>query len=119
MKNSTVRNLWTKTNVGTFSTTFSSPINKHGAALFKLTTVSTTVQPLNPGAARDPGSLLLSKTFVATGNTFLVPAEYRDLSLIADIYKSNGKLERSIGIKNGTAHLQSPGVYFVKLKIAE
>jgi hypothetical protein len=76
--------------------------------LFKLTTGTTTVQPSNPGAAHVQSRAFASKTFVATGNIFLVPAEYRDLSLIADVYKSNGKLERSIGIKNGTVHLQGP-----------
>jgi hypothetical protein len=119
MKNSTVRNLWTKTNVGAFSMTFSSPINKHGAGLFKLTTGATTVQSKSPGAAHVQSRAFASKTFVATGNMFLVPAEYRELSLIADIYKSNGRFERSSGIKNGAVHLQISSVYFVKLKIAQ
>ena len=119
MKNCTVRNLWTKTNVGTFATTFSSPINKHGAGLFKLTTLPTQVKPSNPCAAKVQNHAFLSKTFIVTGSTFLLPAEYGSLSLMADVYKCNGGLERFIGINNGAVHLQGSGVYFVKLRITQ
>lgn len=119
MKNSIVRNLWTKTNVGTFATTFSFSINKHGAGLFKLTTGTTMAQPSNQSAARVQSRAFVNKTFVASGNTFLVPAEYRDFSLIADVYTSSGRLEQTRAIKSGAVHLQGNGVYFVKLRTAQ
>jgi hypothetical protein len=118
MKNSIVRNLWTKTNVGTFATSFSSPINKHGAGLFKLTTIPTAAKPSSPVVAYVQSRAFANKTFTATGNTFSVPVEYRNLSLIADVYTSKGSLEQSSAIKNGAMRLQGAGVYFVKLKIA-
>jgi len=35
-----VRNLWEKQNAGTYKNTYSKPINKHGAALLRLTPLS-------------------------------------------------------------------------------
>jgi arabinan endo-1,5-alpha-L-arabinosidase len=75
--------------------------------------------PSYPGAARDFSSSFLSKTFMATGISFLVPAEFANMPLIADSYKSNGGRAQSSRVKNRTVHLKSDGVYFVKLRLAK
>jgi hypothetical protein len=84
----TVRNLWTKTNLGSFTTSFGQSLASHASGLYKLTlpvSVSRT-SPVEPKMSRSA-----IKTSTVIGNKFNIPAEYAGKFLLIQVYDLQGK----------------------------
>jgi alpha-galactosidase len=93
----TARNLWTKTNLGSFTTTFAQSLATHASGLYKLTGPGTSVSTtFFPGKAMTPQEM----TFRCTGETFVFPAGYGGKTISMAVYDLGGKLVKSSTFSN-------------------
>lgn len=88
----TARNLWTKTNLGSFTTTFSQSIAAYSSGLYKLTGPATGVKA---GETAVKAVTSREMTFRLAGETFTLPAGYQNRTVLIAFYDLSGKLVKA------------------------
>lgn len=115
----TASNLWTKTNLGSFTTTFGQSLAAYSSGLYKLTGPSTSVR--TPAAAVK-AVMPQERTWRCADETFTLPAEYLGRTLFITLHDLNGKLvksstfsdRKSINLKKDFG--VPKGVYIVRIR---
>ncbi|MBN2189376.1 MAG: hypothetical protein JW699_07965, partial [Chitinispirillaceae bacterium] len=89
----TVRNLWTRTNLGgTYTTTFSQSLAGYASGLYKLTG-STSGVGIAEAAVKH--AVTEERSYRCAGETFTLPAGYEDRPVSVAFYDLSGKLVKS------------------------
>jgi alpha-galactosidase len=109
----TARNLWTKTNLGSFTTNFGQSLATHASGLYKLSVpVSSVPVPSRPKAvdARE-------RRYVVTGDRFVIPVEFAGKTVRVVTYNLAGKslntivtCGRSVSLYKGSANEEKIGI---------
>jgi hypothetical protein len=113
----TARNLWTKTDIGSFTTTFAQSLATHASGLYKLTGPASSVASVHPPAVH----ALSERIFIVTGGKLLMPRDYAGTAAVLSVYDMRGKLLRVITVKEGAVNIHekfgaAQSVYIVRIK---
>jgi hypothetical protein len=115
----TARNLWTKTNLGSFTTTFGQSLATHASGLYKLTAPVSSVA--GHGVQGIRLSVGMERRYVVAGGRFIVPSDYAGTAPMLYIYNISGKLISAMVAKDRIVDLRkkcgvSEGVYIVRIR---
>ena len=115
----TARNLWTKTNLGSFTTSFGQSLATHASGLYKLTApVSSIAGPVDRRIRLSGG---MERRYVVAGGRFIVPSEYAGTAPMLYLYDIGGKLISAMVANDRIIDLRkkckaSEGVYIIKIR---
>jgi hypothetical protein len=110
-----VRDLWAKTDKGTFTGSYKMSVPSHGSALFKMSSVPTThIAPEGKTQAQLQGNGF--RTITSKGTVSIIPdAQHQDFSV--QIHSLDGRLVKSVTGSNSAVRipLEKNGTYIVTI----